>query len=65
LATRARRAPQRSQYAALSNINAKQDGQLIVASRAVQYGHRCASGEATAPQFGQWRDAASAMCVSK
>ena len=59
-AVRARSAPQLGQNFAPSNIRAKQDGQLTVASRALQYGHRRASGSTAAPQFGQCSDEASA-----
>jgi hypothetical protein len=52
-AARCRLAPHFWQYAAVSNISAKQDGQLIVASRARQYGHRTTSGATLAPHAGQ------------
>jgi hypothetical protein len=58
-ADRDRGVPQPGQNAAVSNISAKQDGQLTVASRAVQYGQRRASGSTAAPQFGQCSDEAS------
>jgi hypothetical protein len=54
-----RRAPQRGQKAASSKIRPKQAGQLTVASRAWQYGHRPAPSPTAAPQFGQWSDDAS------
>jgi len=59
-ADRDRAVPQDGQNAAESNISAKHDGQLTVASRAVQYGQRRASGSTAAPQFGQCSDEASA-----
>src|SRR5687767_12261118 len=52
-AARSRLAPHVWQYAAVSNINAKQEGQLIVANRARQYGHRRTSGATLAPHAGQ------------
>jgi hypothetical protein len=50
---RARPVPQLEQNAAPSNISAKHEGQLTVARRALQYGHRRASGSTAAPQLGQ------------
>jgi hypothetical protein len=47
------RAPHFGQNAEVSNIVAKHRGQLTVASRARQYGHRAACGSASAPQLGQ------------
>jgi hypothetical protein len=57
---RERRAPHDGQNAAVSKINAMHDGQLIVASRALQYRQRGAPGSVFAPQAGQRSVAASA-----
>ena len=54
-ARRSRRAPQCGQYAAPSNNSPKHEGQLTVASRARQYGHRPSAAAAGAPQLGQCR----------
>jgi hypothetical protein len=51
--TRALRAPHCGQNAVPWNISPKHCGQLIVASRARQYGQRLAVESALAPQFGQ------------
>ena len=56
---RDRRAPHDGQNAAVSKISAMQDGQLTVASRALQYLQRAAPGSVFAPQAGQRSVAAS------
>jgi hypothetical protein len=53
VSVRAPGAPHFGQKAAPWKIRAKHAGQLIVASRARQYGHRRASGSTAAPQLGQ------------
>jgi len=60
---RARRAPHDGQYAAPSNIRAKQAGQLTVASAAWQYLHAASPGPAGPPQFGQCSAPASLAIV--
>jgi hypothetical protein len=58
---RAAAVPQCGQKRVPSNIRAKHFGQLIVASRALQYGQRVAWGSAEAPQFGQCSKEASVI----
>jgi hypothetical protein len=58
------RAPHFGQNADPAKMRAKQAGQLTMASRARQYGHRAACGSAAAPQFGQCSDWASVMQTS-
>jgi len=60
---RARRVPHDGQYAAPSNISAKQAGQLTVASAAWQYLHAASPGPAGPPQFGQCSAPASLAIV--
>jgi hypothetical protein len=60
----AERAPHFGQNADPANIGAKQPGQLTVASRARQYGHRAVWGSAAAPQLGQCSEWASVIQTS-
>src|ERR1019366_4003758 len=53
IASRVASAPQRAQNRLPTNIGAKHDGQVTVASAAPQYSQRADSAEAGAPQPGQ------------
>ena len=61
---RERRAPHDGQNVDVSNIKAMHDGQLTVASRALQYVQRCAPGSALAPHAGHRSVAASAVITA-